>query len=92
MTSALYDTTIREIFVAAGTYPPNRFHLNWHDVVHNLQSPPYSNEIEGVSFILPQNVKIIGGFSGWESDISERKYWEDNPSYLDGDLSHLGKD
>ncbi|MBA4850284.1 3-coathanger stack domain-containing protein [Emticicia sp. BO119] len=62
------------IFVASGTYYPT--------VSANSSNPglPY------YSFLLKANIKIYGGFGGFETSLNQRILNPDNPSILSGDV------
>ena len=87
MISAHYDTTIKEIWASQGEYSPSMYHNAYRDYVRNPYPPAFSNIILAQAFILPENVKIYGGFSGngTETDISQRN-WEIYPTVLNGNF------
>ena len=90
MIAALYDSTIRKIYVAEGTYLPNRYHLDNYDPVYNLYPNtlnPYP--IAANSFFLPKKVQILGGFSSSDTTLSSRD-WMKNRTRLSGDLDRNG--
>ncbi|GHU60371.1 hypothetical protein FACS1894121_0200 [Bacteroidia bacterium] len=79
--SANFDQSIKQIWVAAGTYTPQH-------------APDGSTtDKRDRAFVLEQNVKMYGGFEGWEQTLAERgtKCPDASPcvSILSG---NLGKD
>jgi hypothetical protein len=68
-----------QIWVAAGTYKPNRQADNITVIV-----PDRSN-----AFVLKKDVKIYGGFAGYESSIADRN-WANNITTLSGDIDNDG--
>jgi hypothetical protein len=68
---AAAQPSIREIWVAAGTYTPTTY------------TDPSSRS---VSFNLQDNLAIYGGFAGTETDLSQRDIAA-NPTILSGDLN-----
>ena len=82
LVSAQYDTNIRKIFTAKGTYLPKMFNLGNLDYTKSTNDID-PNTIHAQSFILPENVEIYGGFESGETDISQRN-WTANPTVLSG--------
>ncbi|GHU60370.1 hypothetical protein FACS1894121_0190 [Bacteroidia bacterium] len=72
------NTTITQIWVAAGKYTPE-------DYPHGSD-----NDKRDRAFVLVDNVKMYGGFTGTETDINQRPSGGD-PSILSGDLDGDGK-
>lgn len=68
------SSTNDEIWVQAGTY-------------HPTESPDeFSSDVRDKAFHLSTDMKIYGGFSGIETQLSERN-WVTNPTILSGDLN-----
>ncbi len=61
-----------QIWVAAGTYYP-------------VSCSPCNENQRDISFIVPDSVKVYGGFNGTESNIDQRDL-ENNVSILSGDI------
>ncbi|WP_448606379.1 MBG domain-containing protein [Paenimyroides ceti] len=73
------STTSNQIWVAAGTYKPNR-------PANNLNTISVNNREN--AFVLKDGVKLYGGFSGSETSLQQRNY-EVNKSILSGDLGTI---
>jgi len=69
-----------EIWVAAGTYKPNRR----ADALGTITANDRNN-----AFVLKPGVKIYGGFAGSETLLSQRN-WTTNTTILSGDLGAVG--
>ena len=69
-----------EIWVAAGTYKPNRKANATETVTENDRNN---------AFVLKSGVKIYGGFGGTETLLSQRN-WTTNSTILSGDLGTTG--
>jgi hypothetical protein len=69
-----------EIWVAAGTYKPNRR----ADALGTITATDRTN-----SFVLKSGVKVYGGFAGTESSLSQRDY-SANVTILSGDIGTAG--
>jgi hypothetical protein len=68
------------IWVAQGTFKPIR-------PANNLNIISLNNRDN--AFVLKANVHIFGGFTGTETNISQRD-WKNNPAVLSGDIGTLG--
>lgn len=64
-----------EIWVAEGTYLPSK------DISGQANANPRKH-----TFFIDFNVKIYGGFAGWESDLKDRD-WYNNRTILSGDFN-----
>lgn len=69
-----------EVWVASGTYKPIR-------LAHNLGTIDQDNRDN--AFVLKNNVKVYGGFTGTESNVAERNFSQ-NISILSGDFNNNG--
>lgn len=78
--AAKANTSIKQIWVAQGTYKP----LYRADNLSGLTPTDPNN-----AFVLVQGVKLYGGFAGTESNITARS-WKDRPTILSGDLDNSG--
>jgi hypothetical protein len=67
---------VTQIWVAAGTYYPGYISGN-------------GTTDRDKAFVLPNNIKIYGGFAGTESSVDSRNL-KSNPSILSGNLGNLG--
>lgn len=63
-----------EVWIAAGTYKPK----------YTVSGP----QDRLVSFVIPNLVRVYGGFAGTETQLSQRN-WETNITYLDGNIGSL---
>ncbi len=70
--TALANTPSGEIWVARGTYQP-------------VECNPCSQADKEISFQIPPDVQLYGGFAGTESILSQRD-WLVNPTLLSGDI------
>jgi surface protein len=68
-----------QIWVAAGTYKPNR-------LAYNLNTISINNREN--AFVLKDDVQLYGGFNGTETSLGQRNY-KVNKSILSGDLGTL---
>jgi hypothetical protein len=82
LSEALYfakeNEGVNEIFVAKGTYVPNRRGDNFSKSNANDQNN---------TFVLVEGVKIYGGFAGTETTINERN-WGNNQTILSGEIGN----
>ena len=69
------------VFVAAGTYKPNRR----ADALHTITP----NDIDN-AFVLKADVKIFGGFPNYGTATWANRNWENNPTILSGDIGVVG--
>lgn len=74
--TALTNTSDGEIWVARGSYRP-------------LSCNPCSASDKEISFQIPPNIKLFGGFAGTES-IRTQRDWEANLTILSGDTGVQG--
>jgi gliding motility-associated-like protein len=74
--TALTNTSEGEMWVARGTYRP-------------LNCTPCNLADKEISFQIPPDVQVYGGFIGTESNRSQRN-WEANPTILSGDTGVQG--
>lgn len=65
-----------EIWIAEGVY-------------HPTQCAPCTEQDRSVSFVIPDGVKVYGGFKGDEKRISQRK-WKKHPTHLSGNIGQPG--
>lgn len=72
-----------EIFVASGTYKPRRRRADAHTVSGGVTDQRQN------SFSVPYNVKIYGGFSGYETYCSHEDGGSYSPAGVDGTLSFV---
>ncbi len=72
---ATQNTQIKEIWVAAGTYKPI------YDEFYNACGANARDK----TFLIPNGVKIYGGFAGTENNIAQANP-TDNPTILSGDI------
>jgi len=75
--------TTFEIFVASGTYKPRRRRADAHTVSGGVTDQRQN------SFTVPYNVKIYGGFSGYETYCSHEDGGNYSPAGVDGTLSFV---
>ncbi len=80
LAEAQTDLSIKEIWVAAGTYKPT------------INPVSGSSDNRDKTFVFPygrsdaaNGLKMYGGFAGWETDLSERN-WKINTTTLSGDF------
>ncbi|MFA7686819.1 MAG: choice-of-anchor Q domain-containing protein [Moheibacter sp.] len=66
------------IFVASGIYKPNRRPDSLDIITPNQREN---------SFVLKNNIRIHGGFAGWETSLDQRVVDPSNPSILSGDFN-----
>lgn len=71
---------VEQVWVAAGTYRPDR-------VVELFGYVPLTSIFK--SFLLRNNVKVYGGFTGTETSLDQRN-WFTNETILSGDINTLG--
>ncbi|MBA2656442.1 MAG: hypothetical protein H0U70_05590 [Tatlockia sp.] len=76
LNSAKVQNTFTQIWVAKGTYKPTVLDSEGYD----------GSENNRITFKLPNNVGIYGGFSGNETLLSQRKPGK-NPTILSGDIN-----
>jgi hypothetical protein len=76
MITVAASDTIRQIWVAAGTYYP-------------MYMAGTGSEDSDKAFVLVEDVKIYGGFEGSETSIDERD-WATNVTTLSGDIDNNG--
>ncbi|MDL2224517.1 hypothetical protein LJB92_04305, partial [Bacteroidales bacterium OttesenSCG-928-M06] len=74
--------TVKEIWVAAGTYYPTI-------KAAEIDTKGKATTNRDNAFVLLKNVKIYGGFTGTESSIEDRD-WINNPTILSGDRGVVG--
>lgn len=81
LAAAQNDISIKEIWIAAGTYKPT------------INPVSGSSDNRDKTFAFPNGrnnvangLKLYGGFAGWETDLSERN-WKINITTLSGDFS-----
>lgn len=75
-----------EIWVAGGTYQPT-LHFSADPTIENQLGADPSNRY--LTFVIKETVTVRGGFTGVESDISERPedlFQENNTTVLSGDI------
>lgn len=76
-TTTLSD--VAEIWVAAGTYRPS------------YHPPTSSYPIDrDVTFYLPANIKVYGGFAGITESSTDERDWKANITILSGDIGNVG--
>jgi hypothetical protein len=73
----LNATGVEEVWVAAGTYKPNRKAEATEIITPNDRDN---------AFVLRANVKLYGGFAGTETALSQRN-WNTNETKLNGDFN-----
>src|SRR5690606_10254825 len=73
-----YSISDDVIFVAGGTYKPNRR----ANAVNTITVNNRDN-----AFVLKNNVKIYGGFAGTEASLAQRNLGSGNTSILSGDFN-----
>ncbi len=81
LADARSDSSIEEIWVAAGTYYPD------NGAATNSSGNPLTNpdNDRNATFAVPSGVKIYGGFSGIEGDPSARTF-SSGPTIFSGDI------
>ncbi|MDH8701048.1 hypothetical protein M2138_000386 [Dysgonomonadaceae bacterium PH5-43] len=72
------DSRIKQIWVATGTYRPEYQAYDSYNEDHSDRD---------VSFVIPNGLKLYGGFVGIESDIDQRFFYEASKTVLNGTLS-----
>jgi Secretion system C-terminal sorting domain len=78
--SALYNTSLDSVFVAAGTYKPTNYPTSCSSCTSTRE----------YAFIPHTNSKIFGGFAGTEKWLSQRPAIGIQPSILSGDIGIVG--
>ena len=76
---AKYNSAIKEIWVAKGTYFPN----------YSAAISPCETQNQASSFSLVNNIKLYGGFAGGETDTAGRNFVI-NKTILSGDINVKG--